>query len=43
MVRRRPGPGTTLVVDGLDPAAERALMSLLWDGGHDVVSMRFTR
>ena len=43
VVRRGPGQGTTLVVDGLDPAAERALMTLLWDSGHDVVSMRSTR
>jgi len=37
------GPGTTLIVDGLDPAAERALLTLLWDTGHDVLSMRSTR
>jgi hypothetical protein len=34
---------TTLVVDGIDPAAERALLNLLWDTGHDVVGMRSTR
>lgn len=35
--------GTTLVVVGLDPASERALLTLLWDTGHDVVSMRSHR
>jgi len=43
-VSTRPaGHGTTVVVDGLDPASERALLTLLWDTGHDVLSMRSTR
>lgn len=44
-VTTRPGPGlsTTLIIGGLDPASERALLTLLWDTGHDVVSMRSTR
>ena len=37
------GRRTTLVVDGLDPAAERALLTLLWDTGHDVVAFRSSR
>ena len=37
------GPSTTMIVCGLDPASERALLTLLWDTGHDVVSMRSTR
>ncbi|MFI5909778.1 hypothetical protein [Dactylosporangium sp. NPDC051541] len=40
-VRTRPcGPGTTVIVPGTDPASVRALLTLLWDTGHDVVSMR---
>lgn len=35
--------GTTVTVVGLDPASERALLTLLWDTGHDVVSTRSTR
>ncbi|MFJ1760074.1 hypothetical protein ACIOD2_07145 [Amycolatopsis sp. NPDC088138] len=42
-VRPGAGRGTTVTVDGLDPASERALLTLLWDTGHDVVSMRSTR
>ena len=34
---------TTLIVEGIDPAAERALLNLLWDTGHDVVGMQSTR
>ncbi|GLY99043.1 hypothetical protein [Actinoplanes sp. NBRC 103695] len=34
---------TTLNVGGLDPASERALLTLLWDTGHDVIAMRSTR
>jgi hypothetical protein len=37
---RRAGTGTTVIVGGLDPASQRALLTLLWDTGHDVVSMR---
>jgi hypothetical protein len=37
------GEETVLIVAGIDPAAERALLTLLWDAGHDVVSMRSTR
>jgi hypothetical protein len=36
------GTGTTVVVGGLDPASQRALLTLLWDTGHDVISMRST-
>ena len=36
------GTGTTVIVGGLDPASLRALLTLLWDTGHDVVSMRTT-
>jgi len=32
-----------VVVGGLDPASQRALLTLLWDTGHDVISMRSTR
>ena len=44
-VTTRPGPelNTTVIVGGLDPASERALLNLLWDTGHDVISMRSTR
>jgi hypothetical protein len=44
-VTTRPGagPSTTVIVDGLDRASERALLILLWDTGHDVVAMRSTR
>jgi hypothetical protein len=41
--RSGPGPTTTVTVDGLDPASERALLTLLWDTGHDVIAMRSTR
>jgi hypothetical protein len=34
---------TTVIIVGLDPAAERALLNLLWDTGHDVTAMRSTR
>jgi hypothetical protein len=40
---RRAGAATTVTVVGLDPAAERALLTLLWDTGHDVRSTRSTR
>ncbi|GAA1649100.1 hypothetical protein GCM10009744_45670 [Kribbella alba] len=40
---RTTGPSTILVVAGIDPAAERALLTLLWDSGHDVISMHSTR
>ena len=39
----RAGRGTTVSVDGLDAASERALLTLLWDTGHDVVSTRSHR
>ncbi len=38
-----PGRRTTLSVEAPDPAAERALLTLLWDTGHDVVEMRSIR
>jgi hypothetical protein len=41
--RLEAGPSTTVIIGGLDPASERALMTLLWDTGHDVISMRSTR
>jgi hypothetical protein len=34
------GGETVLDVDQLDVAAQRALLSLLWDSGHEVTSMR---
>jgi hypothetical protein len=34
--------GTTVIVGGMDPASQRALLTLLWDTGHDVISMRST-
>jgi hypothetical protein len=34
---------TTITVDDLDPAAERALLNLLWDTGHDVIATHSTR
>jgi hypothetical protein len=37
------GPSTTVIINGLDPASQRALLTLLWDTGHDVISMRSTR
>ena len=37
------GPSTTLIIQGIDPAAERALLNLLWDTGHDVIAMRSSR
>ena len=37
------GANTTVIVTGIDPAAERALLNLLWDAGYDVVSMNATR
>ncbi|MET0416093.1 MAG: hypothetical protein ABW022_08740 [Actinoplanes sp.] len=43
-VTTRPAPGgTTVTVGGLDPSSERALLTLLWDTGHDVVSTHATR
>ena len=36
------GADTTVIVTGIDPAAQRALLNLLWDAGHDVVSMKAT-
>jgi hypothetical protein len=30
---------TVLVVDELDQAAVRALLTLLWDAGHDVIGL----
>jgi hypothetical protein len=33
-------PGTVVVVDGLDQSSQRALLTLLWDTGHDVISLR---
>jgi hypothetical protein len=41
--RPEAGPSTTVIIGGLDPASERALLTLLWDTGHDVISMRSTR
>ena len=37
------GPNTSIVVEGLDPSAERALLNLLWDTGHEVISTRSIR
>jgi hypothetical protein len=37
------GRDTVLLVEAADPSAERALLTLLWDAGHDVTSMRSTR
>ncbi|GAA3615692.1 hypothetical protein GCM10022236_17210 [Microlunatus ginsengisoli] len=34
----RPGD-CTLLLDGLDQAALRALLALLWDAGHEVVAL----
>jgi hypothetical protein len=34
-----PGEPTLLVVDGIDQAGARAVLTLLWDTGHDVRSM----
>jgi hypothetical protein len=31
-------PGTVLIVDNLDQASLRALFTLLWDTGHEVVA-----
>jgi len=31
--------GTVLVVDDVDQAAVRALLTLLWDAGHDVIGL----
>jgi 2-keto-3-deoxy-6-phosphogluconate aldolase len=38
-IRTGAAPGTVLVVQGVDPAAQRALLILLWDTGHDVLAM----
>jgi hypothetical protein len=32
--------GTVVLVDGLDQSSQRALLTLLWDTGHDVISLR---
>jgi hypothetical protein len=32
--------GTALVVENLDQASVRALLTLLWDTGHDVISFQ---
>jgi hypothetical protein len=34
-----PGDPTVVVVDGIDQAAVRAVLTLLWDTGHEVRSM----
>jgi hypothetical protein len=34
---------TRLVVDNIDQAAVRAVMNLLWDAGHDILSISSTR
>jgi hypothetical protein len=33
------GESPVLILEGLDQAAVRALLTLLWDAGHEVVSM----
>lgn len=33
---------TVLIVDGVDQASVRALLTLLWDTGHEVLAMRST-
>ncbi len=38
-VSTRPGSPTLLVVDSLDQAGVRAVLTLLWDTGHAVLSM----
>lgn len=38
-----PGPdGTVLVVENVDQASVRALLTLLWDTGHDVLAFEET-
>ena len=34
--------GTVLTVDCVDQAAVRAVMTMLWDSGHDVIAMQAT-
>ena len=36
------GPERTRIAGEMDQSSERALLALLWDTGHDVLSMRFT-
>ena len=38
-----PGAGTVLSVSRLDPAGQRALLNLLWDTGHQIVSLSSQR
>lgn len=38
----RTGDRTVVVIDGVDQAAVRAMMILLWDSGHEVVTMELT-
>ena len=37
------GRRTIVIIDTTDTAAERALLNLLWDTGHDIVAMRAER
>jgi hypothetical protein len=41
--RTNVGQNTLLMIDGADAAAERALITLLWDTGHDVIAVRSAR
>jgi hypothetical protein len=38
-VSTRAGNPTVLVIDGIDQAGVRAVLTLLWDTGHEVYSM----
>ena len=40
LARYGPGDSTTVLVTVADPAAQRALLTLLWDTGHDVLALR---
>jgi hypothetical protein len=43
VTRLEEGPSTTIIAEGLDPSAERALLNLLWDTGHEIISTRSIR
>jgi hypothetical protein len=42
-VSTRAGTPTLLVVDGIDQAGVRAVLTMLWDTGHDVLAMSCDR
>lgn len=42
-VSTRSGDRTRLIVDNIDQAAVRAVLNLLWDAGHDILSISSTR